>query len=122
MAVNDDLNRLAQMAVVYLTRQLTGQDSASTVVYRGRLHQATSGNWVFNTSVGTNGVAGLILGPESSGTWESFEGQPGGLVVTATFMLNAGGTVVDNAGLPIPGQRVVESITVREVIPPDLAE
>jgi len=123
MAVNDDLDRLTQDAVVYLTRQLVGHGQGSTVVYRGRVHQAESGNWVFNTSVGTNGVAGIILGrPDTAGSWESANGEPLGTVVTITYILDAGAPVVDNAGLPVPGQQITEAITLTDVIPPDLAE
>ena len=122
MAVNDDLNRLAQDAVVYLTQQLTGQSSGSMVVYRGRLHQALTGNWVFNTSVGTNGVAAIILGPES-GTWNSNDGPAGGIVVTVNFAFATFGGGLDVRGNPLPpGQQIVETVTLTDVIPADLAE
>lgn len=65
MTVNDDLGRLAAEPVVYLTYTPVAPASGGstlTVVYRGRLRQAVSGDWVFTTSTGANGVAGILLG------------------------------------------------------------
>jgi hypothetical protein len=61
MALPDDLNELAQQEVVYLTRYIAGTGQGSTTIFRGRLHQALSSNWVFNTSIGHNGVVGIDL-------------------------------------------------------------
>jgi len=96
MAVADDLKQLSAEEVLYLT--LTrwavpppdlnlGQGvmlaQGPMVVYRGRLRQALSGNWVFDTSVGTNGVTALLLGAVA-GTWASTDTPAGGLHVTIT--------------------------------------
>jgi len=118
MAVADDLNRLTQDAVVYLTQQLTGQSSGSMVVYRGRLHQALTGNWVFNTSLGTNGVSGIVLDP-NQGAWDTND-TPGGIEVTAVYGIFHGGPPDPNAGGVVPS--LVETITLSDVIPPELAE
>lgn len=63
--VYDDLGRLAAEPVVYLTYTPVAPASGGstlTVVYRGRLRQTISGDWVFTTSTGANGVAGILLG------------------------------------------------------------
>lgn len=141
MALNDDLNRLAQDAVVYLTQQYStpgsimaadgGQNNPPTVVYRGRLRQSLSGDWVFNTSVGTNGVAAIVLST-GTGSWYSNETPAGGIQVTASWMLMAGtgGPLVLN-GAPVVdgsnGQEVqigtlLETITLSDVIPSDLVD
>jgi hypothetical protein len=78
MALPDDLNQLAQQDVVYLTWVV---GPAPTTIFRGRLHQALSGNWVFNTSTGQNGVAGMVLGPLAA-NWSSVNTPAGGLQVT----------------------------------------
>ena len=140
MAVIDDLNRLAQDAVVYLTQQFgssrEGHGNGSLVVYRGRLRQALSGDWVFNTSVGTNGVEAIILST-ASGTWDSNETPSGGVVVNATFTLVAGAIgpilVAVQGGQPSAlfdggtGQALqisplLEMITLSDVIPADLSD
>ena len=128
MAVADDLNRLTQDAVVYLTQQLTGNslygqepgmlNPGSKVVYRGRLRQAINGNWVFNTSLGTNGVSGVVLDP-NQGAWNTND-TPGGIEVTAVYGIFHGGPPDPNAGGVVPG--LVETITLSDVIPPELAE
>jgi hypothetical protein len=114
MALLDDLNHLAQQDVVYLTKMLTGAFPGSTTIYRGRLHQALSGNWVFNTSTGQNGVAGINLGA-AEGNWASDETPAGGIKITISYMI---------AGA-VPPQvefAVLETITLMSVIPADLAD
>jgi hypothetical protein len=117
MALPDDLNRFAQFDVAYLTlgigRLGVEVQTSSTIVFRGRLHQALSGNWVFNTSTGQNGVAGIILGTPG-GNWTSVETPAGGLQITITNAL------VNLAGLPGGGGGVAETITLMSVIPADL--
>ena len=118
MALPDDLNRFAQLDVAYLTiaiSPLATEIPASTIIFRGRLHQALSGNWVFNTSTGQNGVAGIILGTPG-GNWTSVETPAGGLQITITNAL------VNLAGLPGGGGGVAETITLMSVIPADLAD
>src|SRR5215471_7259868 len=83
MAVIDDVNRLAAMDVVYLSRTF-GQ---STEVFRGRLHQSLSGSWVFNSSTGQNGAVGFVLGLVNSGSWLSSETPSSGITVSITNVL-----------------------------------
>jgi len=80
MAVTDDLEQLAQQDVVYLTRSGFGP----TIVYRGRLHRALSGDWVFNTSVGQNGVVGILLGGVNN-DWSSSESPQAGQMVQILY-------------------------------------
>ena len=95
MALDDDLRRLAAEDVLYLSLSAltssggpfpepSASDAVSaTVVYRGRLRQALNGNWVFNTSTGTNGVAGILLGPSATdNSWASSESPASGLQLT----------------------------------------
>ena len=142
MAVNDDLNRLAQDAVVYLTQRRYstpaqgyggGESDPPSVVYRGRLHQALDNSWVFNTSVGTNGVAAITFST-ATGTWNSNETAAGGIEVTASWVLipgtagllgvqGIGGAVVDSVnGNPVGISTLVETITLSDVIPAVLAD
>ena len=78
MALTDDLNKLAAQDVVYITRRVGG---GSAEVFRGRVRQALSGNWVFNASTGQNGVVGFILGFPNQ-NWNSGESPSTGLQVT----------------------------------------
>jgi hypothetical protein len=115
MAVIDDLNRLAQQDVAYLTRILIGSRGGEdfpgkTIIFRGRLRQALNGNWVFNTSTGQNGVAGIILGPVQD-NWSSSESPAVGLQITVTTLMPPQGPVV-----------IDETITLTSVIPQDLAD
>ena len=81
MAVSDDLNRLAAQDVVYLSRCIQGgQNSTSKQVFRGRLRQALTGNWVFNASIGQNGVVGFDLGMATE-IWGSGESPAAGIQV-----------------------------------------
>ena len=111
MALPDDLKQLAQQDVIYLTTiiQVDGALPLPTTVYRGRLHQALSGNWVFNTSTGQNGVAGIDLGPQTP-EWSSAETPAGGLQVTITYAM-----------LKTP-TAAVNRVTLTNVIPTDLAD
>jgi hypothetical protein len=102
MAVTDDLEQLAQQDVVYLTRSGFGP----TVVYRGRLHQALSGDWVFNTSVGQNGVVGILLGGVD-GSWSSNESPQAGQMVQILYPTPVGPT---------------EILSLLSVIPVDLTD
>jgi hypothetical protein len=116
MAVPDDLRQLAQEDVVYLTRFLVGVNSGSTAIYRGRLHQALSGNWVLNTSTGQNGVIGIDLG-QPGGNWSSADTPVGGLQITISYLLIPQGPV------PVGGSPALnEMITLMSVIPADLAD
>jgi hypothetical protein len=109
-------HQLAQQDVVYLTQVLSSSGTgSSTTIFRGRLHQALSGNWVFNTSTGQNGVAGIDLG-QPTANWTSSNTPVGGLLITITNPLasqvQTAGGLVDFA----------ESITLTSVIPADLAD
>jgi hypothetical protein len=88
MAVIDDLKQLAAEDVVYLTRRVTSPLGAgsSTEVYRGRVRQALSGDWVFNASTGQNGAVGFILGGVGL-SWTSTESPAAGIQVTITNVL-----------------------------------
>jgi hypothetical protein len=86
VTVNDDLGRLAAEPVVYLAYTPVapgGTGSTLTVVYRGRIRQALSGDWVFTTSTGANGVVGILLGPGLP-SWTSSETPGGGVQVDAS--------------------------------------
>ena len=76
MAVLDDLRQLTQENVIYLTRILQGQglggENGSSFIFRRRLHQALDSTWIFNTYVGSNGIAGINLGQQQDG-WQSSE-------------------------------------------------
>lgn len=92
MAVEDDVRRLAAEDVLYLSLYFVGsaiEQQPPAVVYRGRLRQALSGNWIFDPSTGTNGVAGVALGPVLATTWGSSESPATGLQVS--FGGGAGG-------------------------------
>jgi hypothetical protein len=142
MAVDDDLNRLAQDAVVYLTRKQSStlpqgqggaQNNPPAIVYRGRLRQALDGSWVFNTSVGTNGVAGITFST-ATGTWGTQETPAGGIQVIASWVLIPGtqsllaladgsqGVVDQGNGQPVGIATLMETIILSDVIPADLAD
>jgi hypothetical protein len=112
MAIPDDLSQLAQQDVVYLTQTLESAaptvGSGSITVFRGRLHQALSGNWVFNTATGQNGVIGIVLGVPGN-NWSSTETPAAGLQITITNTIN------QQAAL-------YEVLTLMNVIPADLAD
>jgi hypothetical protein len=91
MAVIDDVRKLAELDVVYLTSAPPG--IFPQVVYRGRLHQALDGNWVFNTFTGPNGVMGLALGGVGA-AWASQETPNQGIIVTIAYPQPGGGSVV----------------------------
>ena len=125
MAVIDDLNRLAALEVVYLTRQVLVPAGATspaitgtTEVFRGRLRQALSGDWVFNTSTGQNGVAGIVLGPVAA-AWASSESPAAGLQVTITTTLNTAGL---GTAAAIGQTPINEVVVLTTVIPADLAD
>ena len=112
MAVPDDLKQLAQLDVAYLSTTVLAEPfGGPTIIYRGRLHQALSGNWVFNTSTGQNGVAGIVLGTPG-GNWVSGEDPQSGLQITISYSFMVSG------GLPQPS----EIYTLMSVIPADLAD
>lgn len=114
MAVPDDLNRLAAQDVVYLTKRFAS--GGVTEVFRGRVRQALSGNWVFNASTGQNGVIGFILGFPNQ-NWSSSESPGSGLQVTI---------VVPAFGVFIPQQQQQQTledfIVLTTVIPPDFTD
>jgi hypothetical protein len=117
MAVLDDVKSLAAEDVVYLSRSFRDamQGSSSIEVYRGRLRQALDGNWVFNASVGQNGILGYVLGVVD-GSWQSSESPAGGLRVDITrqaFSIAVG---------PMPPQFITELLTVSSVIPAEFAD
>ena len=128
MAVVDDLGQLAQQDVAYLTRFLEGQGegsgAGSAVIFRGRLHQALDGSWIFNTSIGQNGVAGINLGVQED-SWSSSENPQEGLrifisnPIISPFLLTIPEPTL--AGTQILFQGLSEVITLQSVIPDDLA-
>ena len=128
MAVIDDLKKLAAEDVVYLTRQILGAsageantpEAPSTFpreVWRGRLHQALSGNWVFNAHTGQNGVVGFVLGAVDP-YWGSSESPAEGIAVTITTNLVPLALI---AGEPT-GSLFLHTIVLRSVIPADFAD
>jgi|SRR6516162_9821967 hypothetical protein len=110
MAVSDDLRQLATQDVVYLSRfYLGGQFPSPAEVFRGRLRQALSGNWIFSAFTGQNGVVGFNLGA-ITGTWTSGETPAGGLnVMISTQIL-------------LSNPPVTEVIVLTTVIPADFTE
>src|SRR5262249_34150717 len=119
LRANDDLNRLAAQNVVYLARAYLAQGpgvntKSLTEVWRGRLRQILSGNWIFNAFTGGNGVVGFDLGAVAAGGWTSTETPVGGLQVTISTLI-----------YPIPtanGAALTETITLTTLIPADFAE
>jgi hypothetical protein len=109
MALPDDLNKLAAQDVVYLTRRIMGL--GLTEVFRGRLRQALSGNWVFNASTGQNGVVGFVLGNVGQNLWNSAETPAGGIQIVITFQL-----------APVAGVTIIEVINLTSVIPTDFTD
>jgi hypothetical protein len=107
MAVIDDVKKLSEEDVLYLTRAFQpGPVPTMNEVYRGRLRQALKGNWVFNSSTGANGVVGFDLG-QVDGNWASSETPAAGPTVTVQFLLAPG---------------LAEVITLTTVIPTDFAD
>lgn len=84
MAVVDDLKRLADLDVVYLTQSFVAFEGWPRVVYRGRLRQSLGGEWLFFASTDQNGVLGFGLGLPT-GTWSSSETPRTGIRVNAMF-------------------------------------
>jgi hypothetical protein len=106
--------------VVYLTRTPAGSiGRGSTMIFRGRLHQALDASWIFNTSTSPaeNGVAGINLGAQQT-SWSSTESPSTGLDI---FIPNP---ILDlTIPLPVgPGVviKVFEEIHLLSVIPEDL--
>jgi hypothetical protein len=110
MALSDDLNRLAAQDIVYLTNSVPG---GASEVYRGRLRQALSGNWVFNTSTGQNGVVGFDLG-QVGGMWSSSESPATGIQVSIPYMGPPQG--------PGMGPMPISNILLTTLIPQDFAD
>jgi hypothetical protein len=108
MAVSDDLRRLAAEDVVYLSR-ITG--SGPSEVFRGRLRQALDGSWVFNASMGQNGVVGFNLGQAGS-PWSSFESPATGVQVSISY----------NVYSPPGFMPLLENIFLTTVIPAAFSE
>jgi len=106
MAVIDDLKKLAELDVVYLTRWFVGAGSSPMEAFRGRLRQALNGAWVFTTFTGANGVVGFDLGMFQNG-WNSAESPSGGLSVQVPC---------PSAGTPF------QVISVSSVLPSDFAD
>ena len=120
MALSDDLKTLADEDVLYLTWTLSPVVEESlpnpgppppVLVYRGRLRQAISGNWIFDSSTGASGATGLVLGTENI-SWTSAESPASGLQVTIAWPLDA------PTGVELTMQQVV---VIGTVIPADLA-
>jgi hypothetical protein len=109
MAVADDVNRLAALDVVYLSRSILGSgNSTATQVFRGRLRQTLLSNWVFNAFTGQNGVVGFDLGGVT-GNWSSSESPATGIQV-----------MISNSLSTTPA--IVERIFLTPVIPTDFTE
>jgi hypothetical protein len=117
MAVLDDLRQLAQQDVVYLTRFLSGsQGTGRPEIFRGRLHEALGGSWIFNTTTAPveNGVAGINLGPQQD-SWSSTEFPSEGLVIAITIVLFE--VNVQGVGSPVS---IFEEFRLLSVIPGEL--
>jgi hypothetical protein len=122
MAVLDDAQQLATENVVYLTRKLSSVPPAgpgTVEVFRGRLRQASDGEWVFSAYTGQNGFVGLVLGA-IDGRWSSGQQVPsGGTVVTVQSLIY--NPLVDPANPVFQGE-VVETVELSEGMPPVFAE
>jgi hypothetical protein len=126
MATTDEMRRLAEHDVVYLSRRLSGASyggigmggSGKTEVIQGRLRQALTGERVFNVS-GQNGVVGLVLGQESGWAWSETPAQ-GIRLQIMSWIIQA--QIVDpttNATTPL---QVSEEILLTTAIPSEFAE
>jgi hypothetical protein len=81
MAVTDDLHKLAEEDVVFLSSSF---NNGFTEVYRGRLRQALDGTWVFNAFTGQNGIVGFMLGIPTP-FWTSSESPASGLQINMPY-------------------------------------
>jgi hypothetical protein len=110
MAVSDDLNRLAAQDVVYFLRYTYGGGPPSArEVFRGRLRQSLTSQWVFNASTGQNGVVGFILGGVGP-TWSSSESPSSGIQVTINNAILSGNPAL------------IEQIVLTSLIPVEFTE
>jgi hypothetical protein len=66
-SIDEALNEIAAHDVVYLTRSILG--GTVMEVFRGRLRQAASANWIFDASTGQNGFVAFDLGPTGRPSW-----------------------------------------------------
>jgi len=127
MAVIDDMKKLQDEDVVYLTRRFTGASGGpptsfgiaasgtSTEVWRGRVRQALSGDWIFNAFTGQNGVVGFVLGSVTN-EWSSSESPAEGINITISTMLVP-------VAAPRPGiEPLFHILTLTSVIPPAFAD
>lgn len=100
---DDDLQKLAAEDVVYLSKTLTpaigSPAEVSTEVFRRRLRQALSGEWVFNASTGQNGAIGVILGQVETWSASSSESPVTGIVVTLQKLIGGGSGTVERIDL-----------------------
>jgi hypothetical protein len=95
MAVLDDLKRLEQEDVVYLTWVGAGAggspiqsppDVSASFTYSGRLHQSSSGSWIFKTFVaGNRGLVGIDLGVPVDPSWSSSQDPTAGIEIVINY-------------------------------------
>jgi hypothetical protein len=122
MAVFDDLRRLAELDVVYLTKVIKGNTQGSTTIFRGRLREALNGSWIFNTGINQNGVAGIDLGVQQD-SWLSSETPSQGLIVSINIPIIIPLVVpIPNVGDIVLQVNFSEEIELRSVIPDNLAD
>jgi hypothetical protein len=126
MATTDQMRRLADENVIYLSRRLSGGGAMAglgvggpgkTEVIQGRLRQALTGDWVFNVS-GQNGVVGLVLGQESGWAWSETPAQGIRLQITSSIIQ---AQIVDAMGTTTPIV-LSEEILLTTVIPSEFTE
>jgi hypothetical protein len=125
MATSDEMRRLAEHDVVYLSKRLSGGAMGGMMglpgkaeVIQGRLRQALTGDWVFNVS-GQNGIVGLVLGQESGWTWSETPAQ-GIRLQIMSWIIQA--QIVDPTTNMLTPLHILEEILLTTTIPSEFAE
>jgi hypothetical protein len=122
MAVEDDLRRLEQEDIVYLSWTASGGGISgappslfsAVFYYGGRLHQSNSGSWVFKTA-DTNqlGLVGIDLGAPGNGDFTSTQTPGVGITIQIAYPTPAPPTV--------PGGFVrFELVFITQTLPSDI--
>jgi hypothetical protein len=126
MATSDEMRRLAEHDVIYLSRRVTGGAMGGmmgvpgkTEVIQGRLRQALTGDWVFNVS-GQNGVVGLVLGQESGWGWSETPAE--GIRLQINSFIIPPTPIVDPTNMTTAFVQMSEEILLTTAIPSEFTE
>jgi hypothetical protein len=126
MATSDEMRRLANHDVIYLSKRLSGGAMGGmmggigkTEVIQGRVRQALTGDWVFNVS-GQNGVVGLVLGQESGWGWSETPAQ--GIRLQITSFIVPATQIIDPNNGTITYLQLSEEILLTTAIPSEFTE